>query len=214
MGKHNPIKNFRMMKWSVDGQAWHSMPHSFYVHFGLGTTYKKMSGLIKADVIDLVKQGSYEPLGQELLQEAWALQQANPRSALVMGVAAVETRLKEFVGDVVPDARWLATNVQSPPLVQMLTEYLPTLPAKNSIRGKVLAPPPAILDILKKGVLLRNQIVHGKQSQVNRDELDALLSAARDTIFLLDFYGGTGWAWENIRIETQRAMIAAHEKKG
>jgi hypothetical protein len=43
---------------------------------------------------DLITNRVNEPLGQELFCEAWEIRKTNPRSSLVIGIAAVETGFK------------------------------------------------------------------------------------------------------------------------
>lgn len=72
-------------------------------------------------------------------------------------MAAAEVGFKQCVGRLVPDAEWLANNVPSPPLHMMLSQYLPLLPSKLKVQGKVLRPPKRIITVLKQGAEARKQ---------------------------------------------------------
>ncbi len=150
-GQHNPFTH-RDMLWSQDGTEWTRLPGFFSISLSDSRGVPSLSKSIHEEVQSLVQAGNTEPLGHELYQEAWEQRYSNPRSALVLGIAAAEAGFKQFVGTIVPDARWLAENAPSPPLVKMLAEYLPKLPARNTFAGKVPPPPPDILNTLKKGV--------------------------------------------------------------
>jgi hypothetical protein len=69
-----------------------------------------------AAVADLVTSSQREPVAHELWREAWNLRHTNPRSSLVIGVAAAEVGLKQLIAASVPDAASLVENIPSPPL--------------------------------------------------------------------------------------------------
>jgi hypothetical protein len=138
-GRHSPFSS-QGKEWSFDGHVFLPTPsaHRTYVE-AFGTLMADAVEL--QDVLALVNNGKSEPLGHTLLREAWEQRHANPRSALVIGLAAAEVGLKECMSDLVPHARWLAENVPSPPLVSMLQDYVPLLPARLGIEGRTVAPP-------------------------------------------------------------------------
>jgi hypothetical protein len=80
----------------------------------------------------------------------------------------------------------------------MLEHFLPQLPAKQHIYGKILYPPKEHLEVLNKGVTIRNQIVHGKKVPVREETVEEVLNGVRDLLYLLDFYNGHRWAWAHI----------------
>jgi hypothetical protein len=139
-------------------------------------------------------------LAQELFQEAWGQRDANPRSALVMGIAAAETGVKHLISTLVPAAAWLVENTQSPPLIRMLEEYLPLLPTRLRIKGKVLPPPKWLIAEIKKGVNLRNKIVHGHKIELKSDALLEILKAVHDLLYLFDLYAGHEWAAQRLSV--------------
>ena len=159
-----------------------------------------------AEIQTWVLAGMTEPLGHELYREAREQWHMNPRSALILAIAAAEVGFKQFVSAIAPAAGWLAVNSPSPPLVDMLEKYLPTLPGTNKIGGKMLAPPPAILTTLKKGVGLRNKLSHQGSANLTTDILDEVLTAVRDVLWLLDYYYGYDWAWAYISDETRQSL--------
>jgi hypothetical protein len=163
-----------------------------------------------------VRSGADEPFGFELHREAWSQRTTNPRSALLLGVAAVEIGFKECVAGLVPDAAWLAREAPTPQVVRMLREYLPTLPAANTIGGKVVPPPEQHLDRLKKAVNARNQLAHkGGASPTGRD-LRLLLVDMKEILWLLAYYAGSSWALHHLSLETRQALgdhLTANEQE-
>jgi hypothetical protein len=79
----------------LDGEEWHPLPGRFFAHVSSEGSLHPTGRSIE-DVASLVVAEGREPLGHELLREAWFLRMTNPRSALVTGVAALEVGFKEF----------------------------------------------------------------------------------------------------------------------
>jgi hypothetical protein len=124
----------------------------------------EIEGLIRAD--------ANEPLGHELFLEAWQNRRTNPRSALIIGIAAAEVGFKQCVGKLVPDAEWLITECPSPPLTTMLSHYLPILPVKLKIQGQVVKPPKTIRKALADGIEARNGTTHAGVPPPNGEDLE------------------------------------------
>jgi len=208
-GHHNPVKLTLGMSWSRDGFSWRPMPHTIELRIVSSVAHSKWNDDIARNAEAVVRAGHNEPVGHELHHEAAEQAASNPRSALVIGIAAAEIGLKECISRLVPQARWLVEHAPSPPLVQMLVDFVPTLPAKATIGGKVLPPPSKIVETLKKGVAKRNQIVHGRATTLDGDTLREVLWAVRDVLYLLDIYSGFVWAEKNISYETVKALSDA-----
>ena len=155
----------------------------------------------QTNVDSLVKLQVKQPLYHDLLREAWQNQFSNPRSALVMGVAAAETGFKTTLADLNPSVSWIVENLSSPSLIRMLREYMEQLPARNLINGKVLRPPNAVINTIKKGVELRNKLVHGREEPVTTEEVHLMLEAVRDLLYMLDYYRGHDWAMDMLSPE-------------
>ena len=210
-GHPNPIATIkRPLEWSKDGQNWQMVPGALRLMIDMGIAHQRMNEGIRSSIIDLVRAGEREPLGHELFQEAWKQRTELPRSSLMIGMTAAEVGFKMFVADLVPHAEWLAMHAPTPPLVQMLTDYLPLLPVRQHIKDYPVAVPNEILRILKKGVLLRNETTHVGKS-VGSDTLKEILLAVRDLLFLLDVFSGQAWAFEAVSHETQLLIMAEVE---
>jgi hypothetical protein len=90
----------------------------------------------------------------------------------------------------------------------MLTEFLPLLPVRTKIRDKLPSIPPNIMDQIKKAITLRNQVVHGRAATIHQDTVEQILPSLKDWLYLIDFWLGSEWAWENIRHETHLELVA------
>jgi hypothetical protein len=81
---------------------------------------------------------------------------------------------------------------------QLLANAIPQLPARFFVCGKVVAPPPAVRGLIKKASELRNSLVHKGEDAPELKELEPMLEACRDVLWLLDYYSGMEWAWSHI----------------
>lgn len=206
-GPHNPIAATSGVSFSFDNQSWFVMPRDLYFQGGGFEFVFQVSARLHAEMEGLLKAGENEPLGHELFLEAWELQHRNPRSALIIGVSAAEVGLKQCIGKLAPDAEWLANNAPTPPVVKMLKEYLPFLPARSKIEGRVLEPCKRIRTAIRDGIEARNQSVHKGSKPPKGEVLKEWLLSIRDLLYLLDFYCGFEWALEYIRDEVRKEMV-------
>jgi hypothetical protein len=205
-GDRNPIRFFKSFEWSINGTDWTPGPHGIHLHLSAGIPFAKITDEIVESVLSLSRRDTQEPLAHELFQEAWSQRMDNPRSSLVMGIAAAETGVKRLISTLVPAADWLVQETQSPPLVRMLEEYLPTLPVRLRINGNVLCPPTWLIDVIKKGVGLRNKIVHGHDIPLKSDSLRDVLEAVHDLLYLFDLYAGYEWAVRHLSVRMQSSL--------
>ena len=210
----NPIKFWNFNYYSSDGFNWKAFPISpaLMATWGLPVKQEYTNEEFKS-IGELLSVNHTEPLGHNLLHEAWDLRRTNPRSSLVIGIAAAETGFKQFCATLAPDASWLIENVPSPPMVKMLEEYLPLVNTKHKIYGHTLPPPEALIKVLKKGIQLRNGVVHGKHTDLKKETVEEILNAVRDLLYLLDFYNGHVWAWEHVNSTYLHELVETAKSK-
>jgi hypothetical protein len=134
-----------------------------------------------------------------MFREAWEASRDNPRTSVILAIAAAEVGTKQCIGRLAPQAKWLIDNLPSPPLGTLLRKYIPLMPAKLKIDGKFVRLPLKTIRTLERGVELRNKIVHGGTKPVADNELDELLLAVRDLLYLLDCFSGFAWAVERVQ---------------
>jgi hypothetical protein len=202
-GPADPLRH-RSEHLSHDGESWLeiSMARSATITFGLPATPIEPSPEFEQRIVGLVSERSEEPLGHQLFREAWNQRGVHPRSALVIGVAAAEVGLKKLIGTLVPQAQWLVDEIQTPSLGKMLRKYLPSLPIKGKLLGKKIAPPNNLIKKLERAVEYRNKLVHAGQAPPDREELEEMLRAVLDLLWICDVYVGQIWAAEYISHDT------------
>jgi hypothetical protein len=219
-GHHEPIRCAEGdLQWSADQVAWTP------VWLGLkAVTSSELLAVMYTETLfrevsELVIAEDCEPIGHELLREAWNLKRSSPRSALILAIAALEVGVKDFIARLVPPARWLCFEAPSPPTLKMLEAYLPTLPTTLSINGKAFIPE-EILGTLKKAVHRRNEVAHTGKSVDYSESLDDAMNCIQMTLYFLDYYAGHGWALNNMRShsicellrgELERAKAEVHD---
>jgi hypothetical protein len=201
-GPVGPYKSLSL-DWSDDQENWYVFPRHITLKIS-ATIHRRLSPQIVGELESMASVGAKEPLAHSLLREAVVA--ANGRSwasALVMAMTALEIGVKDTVGVLAPDAAWLGQNSPSPPVVKMLSEYLPHLRPRLLIADKVLVPTPRLINILKKATTVRNETVHAGKREVNRDLVQDTLTAVSDILWILDFYSGNSWALSRLAPETR-----------
>jgi hypothetical protein len=204
-GRPNPIRSsiHDGFRWSLDGNEWKpvadyiSMKLSIHVH---PVWTSEAEQFLNAEAFGELD----EPLGHELFREAWTNRDANPRSCVVLAVAAAEVGFKQFASKAFPDAAWILESLQAPPLVKMLAELFPWSKLKVQVNGKSLTPPESVMNILKKAVVLRNDIVHGRGESLSGKTVDSVLTAVRDLLYFLDVAQGREWAIYHLSAEARK----------
>jgi hypothetical protein len=154
----------------------------------LHTWSKEDAAFLQAELLT----GSNEPLAHELLREAEINRESNPRSSLILGVAAAEVGFKQFVSETFPDTSWLM-ELPSPPLIEMINKF-PWEKVKTQINNQVPTVPTPILNELKKAITLRNKIVHSGIAALEPDTMGSIGNAVNDFLYFLDIVRtGQGW---------------------
>ncbi len=198
-GPHNPFSNRRGYI-SKDGKIWRevSLVRRGEVHWGIFTWPVAAASEICDEIVKLVSEGVEEPLGHQLFREAWNQRETNPRSSLVIGVAAAEVGLKKLIGSLVPNAAWLVDELQTPSFSKMLGKYLPTLPVRAHFQGTSICPPKGLVKVLNNAIECRNKLVHAGKTPPHRLELEEMLRAINDFLWICDVYEGRAWAAKHV----------------
>lgn len=183
--------------WSLDGIEWMRDTLGYSMTLGGGTGLNLHPRTLQQVKLQIDKS-EIEPFHHELLVEAKNLRRGFPRSSLVISVTAAEAGIKHCISRLKPDNKWLIENIPSPPIVLLMQEYLPTLAAQNSIDGKIAFPKESILKPLKKGISMRNRIVHGGMCNLRDSHLAQLHQAVSDLLYLIDYYCGHNWSIKHI----------------
>lgn len=189
---------FRTAEFSLDeGVTWARLPTQTRAEL-VKSGALRLDESVAQNIEDMAAGGAAEPVAHHLLREALEVASANPRSAIVIGVAAAETGFKHLVEILVPDAAWLVDKIATPPLVTMLREYLPTLPVRSDFGGKVFPPPKYARTLMTNAVQERNRVAHTGAAAMGRTELIETLGCVRDLLYLFDYYAGHEWAIDEV----------------
>ncbi|MES2791574.1 MAG: hypothetical protein V4719_18290 [Planctomycetota bacterium] len=201
------IHKVASLSWSDDGAIWEPVPGTRDFSLLASAMFWPPDFGGFNQISPLLESGLYEPLGHQLLREANLIRHSSPRSALLIAITAAEVGFKELVSRLVPDAEWLAMHAPSPPLIQMLKEYLPKLPVKARIGGPDFVPfiPDNVLDILQKGIKKRNEATH-QGKEISSDTLEEVIGAVEDLLWILDCYAAFPWVANRISGPTVEAM--------
>jgi hypothetical protein len=144
-----------------------------------------------SELAGLMASGLGEPLGHQLLREAWNLRESNPRSSLVIAVTAAEVGIKQLIADLVPHARSLVEDLPAPPLMKIVSHTLPELPIRADVDPGRRCPK-HLRSALELAVQERNKVVHRGASPTTW--LRPTLVTIREFLYLLDLYAGHQWA--------------------
>jgi hypothetical protein len=193
-GPTNAAQNVQAF-YSGDGKRWLEISLARSVVITVGIASKTtLTDVPPEEIVRMVEAGDREPVAHQLLREAWELRRSNPRSALAIGIAAAEIGVKDLIVSLIPDAQWLVKETPSPPVVKILREYLPMLPVRGRLKEKTLKPPSELITLIKKGIEYRNGLVHAGASLPDWKELDSILRAVNDLLWVCALYAGAGWA--------------------
>jgi hypothetical protein len=185
--------------YSSNGNEWfqYSLARTLSLSFAQATHSIYSRNVQIDEIVRKVEAGAEEPLARQLFREAWGQIGTNPRSALVIGVAAVEVGLRGLVIVLVP-----GTDLRRRPISRILREILPTLPIRaRLIDGGPITPPPELIKQIEDAIKHRNKVVHAGKPAPAREELAVMLRAISDFLWMCDIYLGELWAIKHISRE-------------
>jgi hypothetical protein len=208
----DPLEHERV-RWSI-GDAPHLLPvpdrNSLDSEWSLEDSWEfddfDEAFVLRPDVeapLQIIVDQQQEPLAHFLRHEAWSLRDVNPRASLLLAVVAAETGLKTFIGEGSPERAWLIQEIASPPIVKLIREYLPLLTDRRTRDGRVI--PKSVTRIIQDAVERRNLVAHRGAPAPDASELEEVLTAVADLLYLLDWLSGESWAinciQEHLRVE-------------
>jgi len=193
-GNHQPF-SFVSFQWSSDASDWAPMPSdtrtSVWVLKGFDIS---ASGLTQ--LVEIFGSGKIEPFAHELIREARSLLLSAPRSALLIAIASLETGLKAYLNDLIPNSDVLLNRMQSPPILTLIQEVIPELCKIRQRPSEYFPFNKENKDYLKKWVRQRNDVAHGKNVRLDSEKLDGFIMFSADFLYLLDYHMGCAWARE------------------
>jgi hypothetical protein len=217
----------RGFRWRLDDDGeWQPLPGETYLYI---TAYSlpELSAAARADLLRLHEDDVEEPFAYELIREAWAQRQANPRSALITSITALEIAVKQFIARRVPGADWLVENVATPDVIKLLREYLSTLdppPGARPGAGRFEELPEELWRLLLKRRNQRNDIIHKPAAYepaerpdlvpITPERAESAVLAVREVLYRLDLADGYAWAVAHLGSGTRPAPGFGYRRVG
>lgn len=197
-GPHEPIGRSELF-WRTSEDEWVKVPGSYgawsSVHNVLGHSKKW-----KTPVQRILNEGGSAPVAFGLLREAVEVHASNPRSALVIGVAAAEIGVKQCIANLVPDAEWLAFNYQGITIDKILSKYIPIIAANQN--EDVLNELKRLRKAFIKANDDRNALVHRAGVDITSEKVRSYLGSIKRLIRLLDAISIYPWALRYVYVPT------------
>jgi hypothetical protein len=201
------MRRIEGIEWCDDAGDWRQLPADVTFRAGRARVLVTSPAEEVASLEAMAVSGIREPVAHAVLRQAQrAAGGREYASALVMAIAALEICVKQLISALIPEAEWLALHAPTPPVVDILREYLPTIPADESIGGNVASPPAEILETLKKAISVRNVNVHRGQRELSPDFIARVLDAVTDVLWMCDYFTGQKWAFRNMSEQMQNAL--------
>ena len=197
-------------RWSRDEKDWFLAPGDIQLIIGFSQQSAPLANF-EQPIQSLLSADRTEPLANEILREAVA-HTGDARSAIIVGVAAVETSIKNTIAALAPDTGWLLENLQSPDVDKLVWQFLVTLRANTPSCDPIL-PSPRLRKRLKLAVETRNKLVHGAKLRPEQRELQqqskaaALMVDLADIIRLMDMNVGHHWARAFLSAEAKQEIV-------
>lgn len=208
-GRHQPLQRVNRLWWSLNATEWQAIPGIAGAEATAVFPYRNLGEVLHKEITEMVQMGADEPLGHELLREAIEGRRTGERSAFVVAVMAAEVGLKQCIAELLPQTEWLIQNIQSPPVPKLLTNLLPNVPAKCTFDGRVLPPPKSVRSTIRTAIEMRNAVVHKGGHPKVGEELESVIEAVRDLLYLLDYYRGHSWALQLMRPDVRKELDKA-----
>jgi hypothetical protein len=201
LGPQRPFAS-QNLSWRLDNGEWQGLPGSTGVTIH-PTAHLEISADAHEDLQRLISKGESEPFAYELLREAWGQRNLNPRSSLLIAVAALEVAVKQYILDRVESATWLVNNLPSPDVIKLLRFYLPDLEppgGASPLASKMEPLPEDLWKLLRKRRDQRNDIVHKPDVHVTPtlritpERARTAVLAVRQILLRFDAANGHVWA--------------------
>ncbi len=208
-----PVRPYssRGLEWSDDGETWHQIPPDINLRL-TATPHQRFSPEGIAQIETMISSRVREPLAHSLLREArGASATRSYATALVMAMSALEIGIKQLIGLLIPAASWLAENSPSPPVVSIISDYLPTLPARLGIKNQPIVPPPRLVETVKKATHSRNKTIHAGNRDLDPDFVLRVIDTVADLLWIFDVYAGNAWALNHVSAETRAELASTSE---
>jgi hypothetical protein len=190
LGPPRPFSS-RGMQWSFDGELWHGLPRTTSAEL-MSDDRLELTESGAQDLQRLLDERRTEPTGHDLFREASSQRSSNHRGSLLLGVAALEVGVKEYIVACEPNSEAEVMGQESPPVVDMLEERLPALDPPGGA-PRLQRFDKDTIEALRVGVQIRNSLAH-RGAEVPSHRLRPFLRAVRNVLWTLDAQLDEDWA--------------------
>lgn len=153
----------------------------------VGKFLNSMPQNVPQEIQKLIENDFDEPIYINLIKEAESQLNSNRRSCLVLIILALEIGLKTIISKLSPASEWLIYNVQSPPVVHLLRDYIPLIASDFKINEKNLK---EIENVVKE----RNDLVHKGVYKLSGSQLYSRFITIKNLLHECDRIMGHEWA--------------------
>lgn len=190
---HGPGKPFSTSDflWSEDAISWNQVPTEIHAFPGVRRDIM-VDQLDKSIVTTALSEERLEPLAHSLLRDAWSQLRRDFKSALIQGVTALEVGVKHAVVKLLPDAEYLMLEMPSPPVANLLSEFIPQL--IRTFRPILPELDADTIKLVRNMVHQRNLLVHKGELTVDEVKTCEYLEIIHDLLYYLDYLSGGDWA--------------------
>src|ERR1035441_5413489 len=154
---------------------------------GLFTPITGASAVDQSEVQRLIDAAATEPLAHQIVREAWQQRITNPRSAVVLGAAALEVGYFSRTPAGAPRNR---QRRGASSVVARLQHLVRCSNARRPTDGVRLAFAASLLRSLDQLLSERNAIVHDGKDAPPGERVDDLLRAVRQALWVVDVLNG------------------------
>ena len=194
------------------GATWYPVPGRYFIKFTLrqGSVFDPRDADVN-EVRRFLSKDVEPPVYHELLREAKELQTSSPKSSVILAISAAEIAVKSVIVSRVPESTWLLDNIQSPPVVRMLIQYLPALfPREQQLYE--LQNKSGLIKTIEGGVQIRNLMVHKGSSPPAGENVIEIIRAVQELLWICDYYSGHLWAEQHINAMRHLGSEGREEK--
>lgn len=149
---------------------------------------------------------SDEPIGHKLLRSANSLLDESPEAALLILATAIEAGVKSHVCRLEPANKWLLEKAPSPPIPNILSEYLPKLYKQKNKDATLMVKIAPWIDEVREIFKKRNVTAHTGAKPALTKEFRHYIEKASDILYLLDAIEGHEWAKQRLSAELCKAV--------
>lgn len=147
-----------------------------------------------------------EPLGHALLREAASVSNESPRSSILIMTAALETAVKMHISKHAPDTAWLMEKTASPPIFNILRDYIPLLHIGRGEDMSFWLHLRPLIGRVEKLVVVRNKVAHTGRIPADADAIYNNLQLVCDFLYILDVLDGMEWAKTRVSSDVRKLL--------